>query len=402
LSAWKNVSPDASPKEKMLGLLANFVLPFQDVPYNFTKQGLGNVVGAPMGAAGFSKAAVKGDRKEMGEQFARAGQGALLMAVPIMLARNEKDSLTGPGPSDSAQRQIWLVNHKPNSYRLPFTDTWISYEGTPWAVPFATVAGVKEAWEFGKPEPGESDAAMIGRYLAGAGQGAVRGAASQSLVEPFMRNFELFGNQASENNIAQFFASLASRYSPHDLVAPVGSGMLGFLANLTDTVERDTGRARNPDEIPEVARNAVESRIPILRNRLPERRNAYGEVVDKPRGRGVLGYQGEASMPNDPITKQLQEARVGMPTAPEEITVGQSRKVPLTIREQQNFQQFYGEAYRDLLERRGAGQREMTDKQLEHYRTQARDRAQTLIERQIGLDELRRRSRREVPVKVAP
>jgi hypothetical protein len=340
-------------------------------------------------------------RQIAGERFARAAQGATLLAIPLMLANNEKDSLTGPGPRDPGKRRTWLLDHKANSYRLPYTDTWISYEGMPWGIPFAMVAGMKEAMDEAKDEPDESNAAYAARLGVGAGKGAIRGIASQSLIEPFMRNFEIVSGESGENNLAQTLAAVASRYSPHDLVVPAGSGMLGFLAGLADTVERDTGLARNYDEVPEVARNVLESRIPGLRNELPERRDAYGNVMEKSRWRGLLGYEGSPPMPNDSITQKLEEAKVGIPNAPEEITY-KGWKIPITIREQSRFQQLYGEAYRSQLERRGIGTRPTTDVQLEAIRTKAREEAQGAMLQELGVEEIRKRRRVESPVKVSP
>lgn len=404
VASWKNPGPDASTGEKMFGTVVDFFMPFYNVPYNFTKQGLQNTVWAPVEAVQGVRALAKGERQEGGEHLAKAAQGAIMMAIPGYLASG--DNITGPGPRDPGDRQVWAENHQPNSWRAWPGAPWISYEGTPWAIPFATVAGVKEALDFRKQDSYESMTNKVAAGGSGAVRGAIQGALSQSFVEGTLNNLELvFSPESNANDTARLLASIMSRYSPHIVAAPIPSGMLAFLANVTDTVERDTGRARNFDEVPEVTQNVLESRIPGLREELPEKRGAFGEVIPRDRTKEFLGWKGYGPREGDKIVQQLEHGSIGIPPAPNEIslkTKNGGATLPLTIKEQQEFHRLYGERYYEKLKQYGIGEREMSDKGLELLRSQAREYARLSIVRQIGTEDIRRRLHRDLPVKVAP
>ena len=405
LMGLKEVPPDAPLYQHAGAAVLDFIIPFWNVPYNFTKQGLGNVAhgaASPFSALEVGRRLVTGDKKGAGELAARATQGAMMLGIPAMFAMG--DNLTGPGPTDEADRRVWLQTHEPNSWRPPGTTAWISYEGTPWAIPFALVAGIKEGYEFKQIDREAPFWEQLATGGLAAARGAVKGALSQSFLDSAIRNAALFaGEVPSPQSGASILSGAALRYAP----SPVPTGMLDFLAGMFDTVEREAGRARDIGDIPEVVPNQILARLPGTRDDLPARRGAFGEVRENERSglralvpRSILPV--EAPGGDDPIARQLQRGSVGIPQAPKELVVGQSRKLPLTIQEQQDFQRYYGEAYRQLLEKKGAGEREFSVEKLEEYRTMARERAAKLVERQIPLEERRRRSYREAPVKVAP
>lgn len=398
----RQVGPNASVEDKIKAGIIDFILPFYNIPYNTTKQGLENVA-FPVTAGRGIKEYARGDRKAAAAHMAKAVQGGAMMTIPALLALDDNITLTGP--ADEGDRRVWAEHHKPMSFRAPGTKTWISYENTPWAIPFATVAGAYEAMKYAKNDPNQSDLDRAGNLAGGVAKGVGRGIVAQTFLEGAAQNFEfLTGQSQSANDIAQNVASTASRYSPHALIAPVPSGLLNFLAQMFDSVERDPGRAKTAEDLLTNIPDKIEQRLPILRNRLPEKRGAFGEVVPNARS-GLAGlnpyYQGEAVGADDPIAAQLEKGSIGMPTAPREITYG-SGTIPLTIEEQQEFQRLWGSKYREALEKYKTIEAPHTTKEYEAVRSQMRDYAESKILEGLGKDEIRRRWRDRPREVVAP
>lgn len=402
----KNPEPGADWKEHLLGLGIDFVIPFYNTLYNYAKQGLGNTIAPLYQPARFARAAARGDRAVMGESFAKALQGGAMIATPAFLYA--AGDLTGAGPSDPGDRRIWEQTHRPNSFRILGSD-WMSYEGTPWAIPFAAVAGAAEELEFKKKkDPHMSPEGEAFASVTGGLKGAGRGILSQSLIEGVVRNFNfLTGQQLGEQDLATGLANTVLRYNPLTAVGGPPSGLMGFLAQMTDAVERNPGRAQDIEDVydpegPTV--NAMKNRIPGLRQTLPEKTDAFGEVVPNERryGKGLIPYyMGPAPGEGDPIAAQLERGSVGVSIAPEELTVGIGT-VPLTIREQQRFQEVFGQRWRAMLEKYGAGTKSIPEDVLESWRSDAREYASRVVEQEIGKDEFRRRWKRREKVEVAP
>jgi hypothetical protein len=383
---------DASPA---IRALADFVLPFWNVPYNFTKQGLGNVVGLPVGLTKAGVGLAKGDAEMVGKGMGQAAKGAALMGAAATFALS--DNLTGPGPEDEGDRRVWGETHRPNSFRFPGTKGWVSYEGTPWAIPFAVMAGVKEAVEFGKVDPQNPDWANALQYGLGIAKGAARGALSQSFLEAAIKNAGVFmGADLSPQGGASLVSGTASRYAP----SPIPTGMLNFLSQLGETVERDAGRARDVKDIPEVAENQLRARIPGLRQELPAQTGAYGQTIEARRPnlyaavpRSLLPEKAPGG--DDRISENLQDLSVGIPQAPKALTIN-SREVPITIDEQRRFQQYLGQNYRRILEKAEArktakGSEGYTADNYERMRLRAREAAEQKLRSEISREELKRR-----------
>jgi hypothetical protein len=409
----KELGPNPTTRDVLQAALIDMVMPFFNVPYNFTKQGLGNVahglaaVPREFTTMGVGAKMLRGQNKEAGELAARSAQGAAMMAVPMYFAMSGDrwdDNITAQGPTDAGQRRVWMENHRPYSFRWPGTASWISYEGTPVAIPFAAVAGGAEAiqQQQDSPDKGSAGAQALGIGL-GALKGAGQGALSQTFLEGAQRNIEaLTGDIKGPNAGAQVLAGLATRYAP----SPVPTGMLSFLAQMTDSVERDPGRARSLDDVLPVAADVVKSRIPGLRNQLPERRGAFGEVVDNPYSGGWAAVPkslvgARAPGEGDPIVSQLERGGVGIPNAPTDLPMGEG-SVPLTIKEQQMYQRVWGQEYYKLLKEMGAGKETFTDVELTNMRNGARRMAAGAVLDTLTNPEIDRRWVRKPVLEVAP
>jgi hypothetical protein len=420
----KEITPESPLTEKLAAYAIDFIMPFWNVPFNFTKQGVGNVIAPVWNTAAGIGYAVKGDAALQGQHLAKAVQGGAMLGIAGALVSG--DNLTASGPQDPGDRRVWGEDHKPFSFRWPGTKNWISYESSPMAIPFATIAGASENLQYNqKADPTMTREDQVAAAIAGGAQGAAQGALSQSFIQAAERNFQfLLGQGAGPNNLSQALAGNAARY-----FSPVPMGFVNFLAGMTDTVERDTGRAQNLSDVislnennlpypGENLRNRLQMRIPGRgvdlpgtdlgipgRQALPERTGAYGETIPNTRAGGmalVPMQRGPGTREGDPVTQQLERGSVGIPTAPKEIRFSPTTTMPLTIREQEDFQRIYGERYRHLLEAQGAGTRTMSEYNLTRLRDLARQQASEAVRLSIPEDERRRRVVHTPREQVAP
>lgn len=420
LRSWmkvKELPPNPTKADYAKSFFVDLIMPFYNVPVNTTKQGaknLGEGLASPISGSYAWATAARGvktggaegraARKLAGERMGRAAQGGILLAVPF--AYGMEGNITGPGPKDPGQKAVWLRTHQPYSFRpLGARGPWISYENTPAAIPFGAVGGLFDALDQMKDEPNLSPLARAGTVAGGAARGTLQGALSQSMLKGLRDTLgELDGDTISTQTLVQALMSNVQRYSPHTALIPAGSNLVNFLAGITDSVQRETGRARSPDDALEIAGNLARAWIPGLRETLPVKRGAFGEAVRNERSGGlglIPGYRGYAPGEGDPISEQLQEAHVGIPRVPNELTYKRG-KIPITITEQQRYQQLYGERYREYLENMNVGREPTNSAALEAIRTKAHDAAQNTLMGEIGSEELSRRWYYEAPREVAP
>jgi hypothetical protein len=397
----KNTGPESTFEHRFVANLVDFFVPFFNVALNTTKQGLERTVGAPIYAVTGAGHALAGHPRQAAEHFAKATIGGSMMVLGGMLAGS--DNLTLDGPSDPTLRKAWLLDHQPHSWRMPGTKNWITWDNTPVAVPFGVMAGAAESMkeaELAGGKKGLTDSAMQAKMLGGAAYGANQGILSHSLLENIQQNFEaVFGSQASPNLASTMVANALSRYTP----MPITSGMVSFLARMTDGVDRDVGRVQDPS-LGGIAQNVLDrtkARFPGLREQLPERKNMFGEPTFNAAGgtipRALSPFQvspGQAG--GDPgleeKAQKLEGVGVGMPNAPTDITV-HGHGVPLTPEEQRQFQTTWGQYYShnlDLLKEKYPD-REFPDEVYTRARDAARERAQQDVMRGIGREEFLRR-----------
>lgn len=423
--ALKNPKDDAGIGAHALGTVLDFLMPFYNVPMNVTKQGLVSTFGTvPLAVRGTGNL-LRGNREEAGEQFARAAKGAAMIGTAYLLAANE--SLTGPGPQDPGDRAVWLLDHKVNSWRIPGVTDWMSWEGTPYAIPFGTAAGAWEGYKYARTNPNDSDAGKVVKTAQSVGKGLGAGILSQTLLEGAARNFEfLTGQSTGLSPLAQSSADTVARYAPTPLIG-IPTGMLNFLAQVTDSVERDPGKPQ-PEEFGQNIVQRLRARTPDLqaaserlgygdvtrpyltegRAAVPERLNAYGEPVRNyrygPSGAAAaafFGTRGPAGYEDDAITGQIERGSIGMPAAPRELPAGKG-SIPLTIQEQKEFQRIWGEEFRRHLEDRGAGTEPLTVRSLEIALNRARDQAVRQIKASISDEDYERRRRSKPVEEIAP
>jgi hypothetical protein len=397
----REVGPNSPALDRIASAVLDFAVPFFNVPLNFTKQGIERSVGAPVYLGKAAVEAARGHPREAAEALGKSTVGMGILGFGGLLAAT--DNLTFDGPTDPGRREVWLIDHQPRSFRMPGFNTWIGWENTPVAIPWAAIAGAKEAMEqadFQGGKQGWTDANRIGKGLVGGAQGAMTGALSNTFLEGVQQNFDaLTLQQSGPSAIASTLANTAARYNP----VPLPSGFLGFLARVADGTDRDVGRIKDysPEVIGGNAQARLEARVPVLRNTLPERRNAFGEVVPNPTGGNVLraispfrvGYgQGAGDVSQNEKAQKLEGVGVGMPNAPAEIAV-HGHGVPLNQDEQRQFQTNWGQYYShnlDLLKQKYPD-RVFPDEVYTRARDAARERAQQDVMRSMGREEFLRR-----------
>jgi hypothetical protein len=389
------------------GFVMDLLVPFYNIPMNFLHQGLDRTLG-PLYT--LPKAGVKyyqGDKAAAGDLVARGVIGASTMATAGILAGS--DMLTGDGPRDPTQRRNWLNDHRVNSFRLIPNGPWISWEGTPFAIPFSAVAnafeGYHEAQLQGERTPGADPNSTALGAAKGAGQGLVSGLFSQSLMSQVAHNVQILTGQSEGwGSASNFAAGTAARYAP----AGIPTGMLNYLGTITDTMERDVGRPRTAEEALYNIGDRLKVRVPGVRESLPERLTEFGQPVPNERSFAVSGpaaaipnYRGYGPLENDPITKQLASIGYGVPDAPNSIPMGQGQ-IPLTIAQQREFQRVYGQTFRTILEENGGGRVPLNQRELDYVRSTARQTAARTVVDAIPEEEIQRIWRRTPVLEAVP
>lgn len=386
--------------------LVNQVIPFFNVPLNAAKQGVERSLGAgyntarAAGAARDVRAAEKaGDtmgayahRERYGELAAKATISAAALTAGSMLAFG--DNLTGDGPSEPGKRAVWEQTHKRNSWRVPGTSQWISWEGSPVAIPFGMIAGAKEGFSEAREAAAKKGENGTGEALAAAavkgGQGAFSGFASQSFVRALGQQYQLMtGDQTGLGTLAASGAGTVSRFMP-------SSSMVNFLALVTDGMERDAGKPQSMGELPENVGARLATRVPGFRQQVDPKLGIYGEPAPNERaGLGAFPYlRGQGAQAGDSITQALEKSGVGAPTVPPDVMHPRipGARIPLANpRERRIFQQSYGQEFRRLLEDAKAGQGDLSAAQLEKIRGWAREEAVITVLEAIGPEEIERR-----------
>ncbi len=105
---------------KVPGLRA--LVPFTNIVINATRYSFENSLYAPLVAQWRREFAAGGDRRA--KAVARLLLGSMLAGWAVQLALEGK--ITGPGPADPGEREVWKQTHQPYSFH--FNGRWLSYE----------------------------------------------------------------------------------------------------------------------------------------------------------------------------------------------------------------------------------------------------------------------------------
>jgi hypothetical protein len=393
MAALGHAPPEADGARQALAFTVNNALPFFNVPLNAAKQGIERTAGVPFNFARGVRASMRGETERAAELYAKATIGLGAVTTAAVLASGE--NLTGEGPG-GADQAIWELDHRRNSWRVPGTQTWYSWEGSPLAIPFGMVAGAVQGWSEAKQratKQGKTDALdLYGSAALKAGQGAVQGFTSQSFIRAMGDQYKLLtGQETGLGTVANQATSNISRFVP-------ASGMWNFLANVSDTMMRDPGRPQSFSDLPQNIGAREAMRIPGLRQQVDPRLTPYGEPTRNEQygAAGILPYsRGSGVGANDPITQRLESAGTGAIAAPPEISIEYKGKtygqIPLTLVERRRFNEIAGQEFRRELEGSGAATATWTPDVYDKIRASARMMAERQIQAEIGGDEINRR-----------
>jgi cell wall-associated NlpC family hydrolase len=398
LASVRNPAEDAGFAGQAAAFMINQVMPFFNVPLNFAKQGVERTAGVPVNAVRSARAFARGETERAAELAAKATIGAAAITTAGVLAAG--DNLTGDGPSDDEQRRVWEQTHRRNSFRVPGTSAWISWEGTPFAIPFGMVAGMKEgageALERSAKKGQTDPVDVVGSAALKAGQGASSAFLSQSFVRGLADQYKLLtGQDVSLASQAAAAAGTASRFVP-------ASGMLNLLARVTDSMERDPGRPQAVSDLPKNVGARIATRLPGLRQQVDPKLDIYGQSTPNEQfgAAGLLPYyRGAGTRADDPVTQRLEVAGRGISGPPAEVSVPgvTGSKIVLTMSEQRAYQEYVGQARRKRLDSvMGNGRYDglpeaARQKMLDDIERDARSEAAALVRKDIGPAELRRR-----------
>lgn len=382
-----NPDPNAPLGVQVGSIIANHLFPFLTVTWNFGKQGLERSLLGTFVSGGQAFFDMENGRPvfhRSPERFAKYMGKLMLgtMITGIALALYAGDNLTGDGPDEPDDRELWLQTHRPNSWRLFPGAPWVSHLGTPVSIPFTMLANgldhYKDAIKAANEQPtpaGVLDAAMAG--FGGGVRGALVGFTSQSLVQTVGQLTDVLAGRSKGD---AFAASITSRY------LPLGS-MLNYLARVSDEYER----------APKTFTERMAARIPVARQMTPVRQTVLGDPTPNEGYlvRGLVPFRpGAAPLENDPVVREFQRVGATFTRAPKEID-----GIPLTPAEQRRFQQIMGEQLRNLVPRVmdkpniQALPAEVRKEILDDLEESARDIAGAMVVREIGGEEIRRRVR---------
>ncbi|MCR4375908.1 MAG: hypothetical protein NUW22_13775 [Acidobacteria bacterium] len=325
LASLKAVRPNASAAEQAGALLVHQIVPFIGIPYNFLKQGLEN---GPVGIVGNTLRYLGAKTAEEQQQiFSHIAAGTVITGTGLGLLLG--DNLTGDGPSDPREYATWSQDHQRQSFRMPGTDRWFSYQNTPFAITFSTLANAKEAGEEAAKKQGRKfDRNSLPELWLSAVEGATQGTVSGILHQSFVQNLgDLYDYFSGRKRFDVVAAGQINRFVPL-------SGMLGFLARAGDAVQR----------APQSVGERLSARIPGLSGQQPERQGLFGQPVEnQQQGLAALAPWRPYTPPteNADVLNAVRDYGLSVPDAPQHVTRA-NVPIPLTAEEQRQFRQQAG------------------------------------------------------------
>lgn len=216
---------------------------------------------------------------------------------------------TGDGPSDPAQRAIWMLNHSPNS--LQIGDITIKYQGLGhlgMLMRFsANMTETAQGWD-------HEDGAKLATAF-------IEGITKSVLDENFMRGIKdmLDAVYHPEEYGPSYVKSFVTNWLPYSV------GM-SQVARKIDPYQRDIS---SKESLPEQIFDTARSKIPLVSEGLQPRRDRFGEPI--PNGAPLPKYE------NDPVVQRLESLQIGIGRLDRKI-----RNVPLTDQQYDDYSRLAG------------------------------------------------------------
>lgn len=233
------------------------VVPFVRTPVNIVKAGLARTPLAPL-TKGFREQIKRGgaDREIA---LARIALGTMIGGASTYLA--SQGLMTGAGPSDSATRSVWLVDHQPFSAKIG--DEWVSYGRIePAAIVMGLGADLATVLPFATEK--ERDDLVVNLSFA-----LAKNLTNKTFLSGISDAIEAINDP--DRNGEGYIRKLAGTVVP---------SVSAQIAREVDPVLRDTTADPLSDfKTIEGIINQIKSRIPGFSDRLPARIDMWGEPI---------------------------------------------------------------------------------------------------------------------------
>jgi hypothetical protein len=261
--------------------------------------------------------------------------------------------ITGSGPTDPAQRQVWLAQgNQPDSFLGP-DGAYHSWDKLPAQLqgPMMTAGAYADAYQaYQKALAAQSRAGpqaygVEDPLMAAAGQLVSEVGLSMASASPMRTLADLYDAVGSGSSATGAALGAASSLGSRVLGGVVPeSGLVRSIAQMTDPSTRQALYPKTLEQLPQAIQENVAQNIPGLREQLPARVDALGRAMPNPlQGLGELSPFRAAAGVSSPILKAYQDAGVGLSAAPPSISFGPTHEIPLTPAEQRTFEQYRGQ-----------------------------------------------------------
>jgi len=230
------------------------VVPFIRAPINIVSESLMYVPFSKVISAKQQNIMEKGSPMAKAKLKARKQLG--VAAISTLYYAAEEDIITGSGPADYKQRELWKAQgYEPNSIRIG--DQWVSYAKLgPMGLLMGLVADVNYLMKMDTSGTNIEDAAT--KYLSG----AVYAVTNNVL------------NKAYFSSVSQLMDGLQN---PDRLKSTTDSWFLSFTPNILNQMNQDEN-VREANTFLE----KLQRRIPILTEKLGKQYDLYGREIIKP------------------------------------------------------------------------------------------------------------------------
>jgi Transglycosylase SLT domain/Peptidase_C39 like family len=261
-------------------------------------------------------------------------------------------AITGNGPSDPGERQVWIANgNQPNSFLAP-DGAYHSWEKLPPALrgPMMTAGAYADAVQAYNVATARQQATGPEAY----GVQDPRVAAAAQLVSEVgqqiasatpMRTFANLYDALQSNSVTGVGLTAAGDVASSIAGGAVPmSGLVRSVAQMTDPTQRQALTPRTPQELPQSVLENVTQNIPGLRENLPARQDVLGRPLNNPlQGLGELLPVRTAAGQPTPLLQAMQTAGVASSPTPQTIPYGPTHEVRLTPQEQRTYEQYRGQ-----------------------------------------------------------
>lgn len=275
-------------------------------------------------------------------------------AVSVWLASKATGgAITGSGPSDPAQRQVWLANgNQPDSFLGP-DGAYHSWDKLPPQLrgPMMAAGAYADAYQAyvkaqaTQARSGPQAYGVEDPLTAAAGQLVSEVGTQLAAATPMRTLADLSDALQSGSSATGAALGAASSLGSRVLGGLMPeSGLVRSIAQMTDPSQRQTLYPQTLGQLPQSVLENVQQNIPGLNQQLPARVDALGRALPNPlQGLGELSPFKAASGVSSPILQAYENAGVGLQGAPSTISFGPTHEIPLTPAQQRTFEQYRGQ-----------------------------------------------------------